>query len=87
MRSLEKAAAKIVAEAVSTIGVPPEDFTRPYDVKRGLASGVAMASLGALGGASVGIAAFGTAISGAWVLAPVFGLVGLMAGRPGDKSL
>ena len=86
MRSFDKAAAKIVEEAVSTVGVPPDDFKRPYDVRRGLAGGAAMASLGALGGASMGIAAFGSAISGAWVLAPALGLVGLLVGRSNSDA-
>jgi hypothetical protein len=88
MRSLDKAAARIVQEAVATIEVPPQDFdsSGSYDMKRGLVSGAALASVGAFAGAGVGIAAFGTAISGAWVLAPVLGLVGLRAGRSGDKA-
>lgn len=86
MRSFDRAAAKIEQEAVAAVERPPQDFSRSYDVGRGLAGGAAMASLGALGGASMGIAAFGTAISGAWVLAPVLGLVGLLAGTISDDA-
>jgi len=86
MRSLNKAAAKIVQEAVATVEIPPADFSGQYNLKRGIAGSATLASLGALGGASVGIAMFGTAFSGAWVFAPALGIVGLLAGRTGGKS-
>jgi hypothetical protein len=86
MHALNRAAAKIVQETVAAVERPPRDFSRPYDLGRGLVSGAAMATLGVLGGSGMGIAAFGTAISGAWVLAPVLGLVGLLAGATNDDS-
>jgi hypothetical protein len=84
MHPLDKAAVKIVKEAVAKVERPPQDFSRPYNLERGLAGAATLGTLGGLGGAGIGIAVFGTAISGAWVLAPVLGLVGLAAGAVGD---
>ena len=81
MKEYEKAKAKLIKEAVSRVEVPPRDFSRDYDVTQGLIGAATLGTLGWLGGSSVGIAAFGTAISGAWAFAPVLAVLGLFAGR------
>ena len=82
MKLLSKASQELVRRRVLAVEQPPPDFTKPYtySVKAGLIGGGTMATLGALVGSNVGIALFGTAISGAWILAPALGLVGLAAG-------
>lgn len=77
--------ADIVKSRVGTIERPPKDFAKPYNVKAGIMGGGALGTLGFIVGSSTGVALLGTAISGAWILAPVFGLIGLAAGSRSSK--
>jgi len=85
MQSLEKAAENIIRDAIDTVPQPPADFSRPYDFVRGLTGSAAGASVGALIGSGIGIAAAGTAISGLWPLAAICGAAGLLAGKSGSR--
>jgi fatty acid desaturase len=80
MDILQKAREEIIKERVSAVESPPSDFSRPYNSNVGLAGGGALGTLGLVLGSHTGLALFGTAISGAWVLAPLLGIVGLAAG-------
>lgn len=80
MDILQEAARKVVRSYVAVVERPPKDFSQSYDKKRGAMSGAALAALGAVFGSYTGVALLGTAISGAWILAPLFGLAGLAVG-------
>ena len=85
MDLLETARKEAVRRRIAEVACPPEDFSTPYNWKAGLLGGASLGSLGALAGSSVGVAALGGAVSGAWVLAPILGAAGLMAGKSFDK--
>lgn len=80
MDILTNARKKIIQQRVAALEHPPKDFSKPYNVAAGLAGSGALTTLGALIGSHAGIALFGTAISGAWVLAPILGIAGLALG-------
>lgn len=77
MDILKNARNEIITQSVKAIEHPPKDFSKPYNVTDGIARGGALSALGLLLGSHAGIALFGTAISGAWILAPILGLGGL----------
>jgi hypothetical protein len=77
--------ADIVKRRTATIERPPKDFNKPYNMKAGIIGGGALGTLGFVVGSSTGVALLGTAISGAWILAPILGLVGLAAGSRSSK--
>jgi len=80
MDILSDARRRIVRQRVATIERPPKDFSKPYNVAAGVAGAGALSALGAVIGSHAGIALFGTAISGAWILAPILGIAGLAFG-------
>ena len=86
MDILANARRKIVMRSVKLVEVPPSDFAKPYNYSSGVAASGALGGLGLLIGSHAGIALFGTAISGAWVLAPALGIAGLMVGKPKQEG-
>ena len=71
---------KIITRSVKLVEVPPADFAKPYNYAAGVAASGTLGGLGLLVGSHAGIALFGTAISGAWILAPALGIAGLILG-------
>lgn len=80
MNILQDARRRIIKRSVEMIEIPPEDFSTPYNLKTGLMGGGALGTAGVMFGSHAGLALFGTAISGAWVLAPILGIAGLAIG-------
>lgn len=80
MDILQDARRKVIRSCVAVVERPPKDFSQSYDMTRGVMSGAALGTLGAAVGSYTGIALLGTAISGAWILAPVLGIAGLAVG-------
>ncbi|STR45782.1 hypothetical protein [Iodobacter fluviatilis] len=81
MNEFQEAKNNIIKQVLGSVEVPPKDFSRDYDMTSGLIGAAVSGSIGAMLGSSIGIAAFGTAISGGWVLVPVFAVFGLLAGK------
>lgn len=65
---------EIIKKSVSGIEQPPKDFNKPYNVMDGVVRGGALGGVGVVLGSHMGIALFGTAVSGAWILAPILGI-------------
>lgn len=90
---LAAARRRIVDNCVKKIVIPPSDLDtlseRLTGVLRGtnmdLARGGAGTALGTAVGLKTGFAFLGTAVSGAWVLAPLFGLAFIVAGQALDE--
>ena len=80
MDILKDARQSIVTSRVKMIETPPKDFSKPYNISTGIVGGGTLGTVGLLLGSHTGIALFGTAISGAWILAPILGIIGLAAG-------
>ena len=75
----------VIKSRVRTVEIPPKDFSKPYNMRAGIIGGGALGAVGLVVGSSTGVALLGTAISGAWILAPILGLVGLAAGSRSSK--
>lgn len=80
---------RIVARKVEQVVVPPAELMTTGERLAGVISGgradliraAGGAGLGTAIGVNTGFAFLGTAVSGAWVLAPLFGLAAVVAGR------
>lgn len=80
---------RIVEASVQRVVVPPSNLLTTGERLSGLLGGSttdlvlagAGVGLGATLGLHTGFAFIGTAVSGAWVLAPLFGLAAVVAGR------
>lgn len=91
---LAAARQQIVEQSVKGVSVPPRDLEtfgeRISGVLRGdrkdLTRAGAGVGLGTALGLKTGFAFLGTAVSGAWVLAPLFGLAMVVAGQVMDDD-
>ena len=71
---------EMVRNAVCAIEIPPGDLSRPFNRSRAAIGAATLGGTGLALGSTTGLAIFGTAISGAWVFAPLLFAVGLAAG-------
>lgn len=91
---LAAARREIVEQSVKSVVVPPRQLTTLGErlkgalpgSKKAVIRGGAGAALGTAVGLNTGFAFLGTAVSGAWVLAPLFGLAVVVAGQVMDKD-
>ena len=86
MDILKNSRARIVKELVALVQRPPRDFSKPYNVTAGAIGASGMGVVGAWTGAHIGLAALGTAVSGAWILAPIFAVIGLAFGAASSSD-
>lgn len=81
MDLLSAARKKIVAEYIGAVEQAPKDFSKPYSDVQSIGTAVAGAGFGAWIGSYTGFALIGTAISGAWIVAPLVGLAAYAVSR------